>query len=69
MEATGVYWLPVFDVLERRFECWLLNAQHLHNVPGRKTDTIDSAWICQLVEHGSSGRASCRRRRSAACAT
>jgi transposase len=52
MEATGVYWLPVFDVLERRFECWLLNAQHLHNVPGRKTDTIDSAWICQLVEHG-----------------
>src|SRR6266536_417077 len=52
MEATGVYWQPVFDVLERRFECWLLNAQHLHNVPGRKTDTIDSAWICQLVEHG-----------------
>src|SRR6266511_1487670 len=50
MEATGVYWQPVFDVLERRFECWLLNAQHLHNVPGRKTDTIDSAWICQLRE-------------------
>src|SRR5712692_4770236 len=52
MEATGIYWRPVFEVLESRFECWLLNAQHLHNVPGRKTDTIDSAWICQLVEHG-----------------
>src|SRR6266536_5854761 len=38
MEATGVYWKPVFYVLERRFECWLLNAQHLHNVPGRKSD-------------------------------
>jgi len=33
MEATGVYWKPVFAVLERRFGCWLLNAQHLHNVP------------------------------------
>src|SRR5262249_44512658 len=52
MEATGVYWKPVFYVLERRFECWLLNAQHLHNVPGRKSDVIDSAWCCQLVEHG-----------------
>jgi transposase len=52
MEATGVYWKPVFYVLEPRFECWLLNAQHLHNVPGRKSDVIDSAWICQLVEHG-----------------
>ena len=51
MEATGVYW-PVFWVLERRFECWLLNAQHLHNVPGRKSDLIDSAWCCQLLEHG-----------------
>ncbi len=52
MEATGVYWKPVFHVLEPRFECWLLNAQHLHNVPGRKSDVIDAAWICQLVEHG-----------------
>jgi len=52
MEATGVYWKPVFYVLERRFECWLLNAQHLHNVPGRKSDVIDSVWCCQLVEHG-----------------
>ena len=52
MEATGIYWKPVFYVLEQRFECWLLNAQHLHNVPGRKSDVLDSAWCCQLLEHG-----------------
>ncbi len=52
MEATGVYWRPVFDTLEPRFQCWLINAQHLHNVPGRKSDVIDSAWLCQLLEHG-----------------
>jgi len=52
MESTGVYWKCVFYMLEDDFECWLLNAQHLHNVPGRKTDVADAAWICQLVEHG-----------------
>src|SRR5437867_1571293 len=52
MEATGVYWKPVFYVLEEVVECWLLNARHLRNVPGRKTDMQDSAWICQLLEHG-----------------
>ncbi len=54
MESTGVYWKPVFAVLEvePRVECWLLNAQHMHNVPGRKTDVADSVWIAQLVEHG-----------------
>jgi transposase len=52
MEATGVYWKPVFWALEQRFECWLLNAHHLRNVPGRKTDVKDSEWICQLVAHG-----------------
>jgi transposase len=52
MEATGVYWKTVFQALEQRFECWLLNAHHLHNVPGRKTDVKDSEWICQLVQHG-----------------
>src|SRR6266700_7403838 len=52
MEATGWYWKPVFYVLERRFECWLINAQHLHNVPGRKSDVIDSRWLCELLEFG-----------------
>lgn len=52
MEATGVYWKTVFQALETRFECWLLNAHHLRNVPGRKTDVKDSEWICQLVQHG-----------------
>jgi transposase len=52
MEATGVYWKTVFQALEERFECWLLNAHHLRNVPGRQTDVKDSEWICQLVQHG-----------------
>ncbi|MGH3922894.1 MAG: IS110 family transposase [Acidimicrobiales bacterium] len=52
MESTGVYWKPVYYVLEDAIECWLLNARHLRNVPGRKTDVADAAWICQLVEHG-----------------
>jgi transposase len=52
MEATGVYWKTVFQALEDRFECWLLNAHHLRHVPGRKTDVKDSEWICQLVQHG-----------------
>ncbi|MFF7191666.1 IS110 family transposase [Streptomyces sp. NPDC008222] len=52
MEATGIYWKPVFSMLEERFTCWLLNAQHMHNVPGRKTDVADSVWIAQLLEHG-----------------
>ena len=52
MESTGVYWRPVYYLLEDDFQCWLLNASHLRNVPGRKTDVADSVWICQLVEHG-----------------
>jgi len=52
MEATGSYWKPVYYCLEDEVECWLLNARHLRNVPGRKTDVADAAWICQLVEHG-----------------
>jgi transposase len=52
MESTGVYWKPVFYVLEDAIECWLLNARHLRNVPGRKTDVQDAEWICRLVEHG-----------------
>jgi transposase len=52
MEATGVYWKPIYYVLEDALECWLLNARHLRNVPGRKTDMQDAVWIAQLVEHG-----------------
>lgn len=52
MEATGAYWKPVYYALEDQLECWLLNARHLRNVPGRKTDVQDAAWICQLLEHG-----------------
>lgn len=52
MEATGVYWKPVFYALEDDLECWLLNARHMHNVPGRKTDMADSDWICRLVRFG-----------------
>jgi transposase len=52
MESTGCYWKPVWHMLEGQVECWLLNATHMRNVPGRKTDVADAAWICQLVEHG-----------------
>src|SRR5207248_6987575 len=52
MEATGVYWKTVFQALEERFECWPLNAHHLRNVPGRKTDVKDSQWICQHDQNG-----------------
>jgi transposase len=52
MESTGVYWRCVFYLLEDDIECWLLNARHLRNVPGKKTDVLDAEWICQLVEHG-----------------
>jgi transposase len=52
MESTGVYWKPVFYILEDLTECWLLNARHLRNVPGRKTDMADAAWIAKLVAHG-----------------
>jgi transposase len=46
MEATGVYWKPVYYLLEDDFELWLLNARHLKNVPGRKIDVKDAEWIC-----------------------
>jgi transposase len=52
MESTGVYWKPVYYLLEDQLEVWLINAEHLHNVPGRKTDVADSAWIAQMIEHG-----------------
>lgn len=52
MESTGVYWKPVYHLLEGRFELLLVNAQHIKQVPGRKTDVKDCAWIAQLLQHG-----------------
>ncbi len=52
MEATGVYWKPVWYVLEDAFECILCNARDVKQVPGRKTDVSDAAWIAQLTEAG-----------------
>jgi transposase len=52
MESTGVYWKPVFYVLEEAFICLLVNAAHIKQVPGRKTDVLDCIWIAQLLEHG-----------------
>jgi transposase len=52
MEATGVYWRPVWHVLESDFELMLCNAAHVKNVPGRKTDVADSQWLCRLLEFG-----------------
>ena len=52
MESTGVYWKPVFYVLEDSFTCLLVNATHIKQVPGRKTDVRDCVWIAQLLEHG-----------------
>jgi transposase len=52
MESTGVYWKPVFHILEERFELMLVNAQHIKRVPGRKTDVKDAEWIAQLLQHG-----------------
>jgi transposase len=52
MEATGVYWKPVWHVLEGRFELVLGNAAHIRNVPGRKTDKNDAMWLADLMAHG-----------------
>jgi len=52
MEATGVYWKPVWHVLESHFELVLANAAHVRNVPGRKTDVNDATWLADLLAHG-----------------
>ena len=52
MEATGVYWKPVWHVLEGHFELVLANAAHVKNVPGRKTDVSDAMWLADLLAHG-----------------
>lgn len=52
MESTGVYWKPVWNILEGEFEVLLVNAQHIKAVPGRKTDQNDAEWIANLLQHG-----------------
>lgn len=52
MESTGVYWKPVFNIIGEDFEILLVNARHIKNVPGRKTDIKDAEWICKLLRSG-----------------
>jgi len=52
MESTGVYWKPIFNILEKDFEVILVNARHIKNVPGLKTDKADSKWITKLLLSG-----------------
>ncbi len=52
MEGTGVYWLPISHVLESEFQVWVVNAQHIKRVPGRKTDVMDAEWLAQLLQRG-----------------
>lgn len=52
LESTGVYWKPVFNILEGEFEVILVNARHIKFVPGRKTDVKDAQWIAELLQHG-----------------
>lgn len=57
MESTGVYWKPVYHVLEPSgMQVWIVNARHVKNVPGHKTDKKDSAWLCKLLLAGFSGQ-------------
>src|SRR5213596_4300552 len=52
MESSGVYWKPVWHVLEGHFELVLANAMHIRNIPGRKTDVNDAMWLADLLAHG-----------------
>ena len=52
MEATGNFWMPVYNLLEGHFELIVTNAAHMKAVPGRKTDLEDAAWIAELLRHG-----------------
>jgi transposase len=52
LESTGVYWKPLYNLLEDRFSLVLVNARHVHNVPGRKSDVRDCEWLADLLRHG-----------------
>ena len=69
MESSGVYWKPVWNILEGQFTVVLANAQHIKNVPGRKTDQKDAEWIAQLCNTVSCGPATCPVKSFAICET
>ena len=52
MESTGVFWKPIYNLLEEHFQVFVVNAQHIKAVPGRKTDIKDAEWIAELLQHG-----------------
>jgi transposase len=52
MESTGVYWRPIYELLEGQFTILVVNAQHVHSLPGRKTDVGDAQWLGDLLRHG-----------------
>ena len=52
LESTGVYWQPIWNLLEDTFTLLLVNAQHIKAVPGRKTDVKDAEWLAELLRHG-----------------
>ena len=52
MESAGIYWKPIFNILDEEFNLILANARNIKNVPGRKTDVKDSEWICKLLKNG-----------------
>ena len=68
MEATSDYWKPFYYLLEDAgFDVLLVNARHVKNLPGRKTDVADATWLAQLGAHGLCGPRSCHPSRSANC--
>jgi transposase len=52
MESTGVYWQPIYHILEEHFQIFLVNAQAVKRMPGRKTDMKDAEWLATLLQHG-----------------
>jgi transposase len=52
MESTGVYWKPIYNVLEGQFELLVINAEHFKKLRGRKTDVADAEWLADLLRHG-----------------
>ena len=69
MESTGIYWKPIFNILEDDFDIVLANAQHIKNVPGRKTDVKDCQWIAHLFRNGLISGSFIHHERSGSCET